>query len=276
LTILSSLKKRVGSILSHSNDSFLKKFANWIFFNKNDSIKVKIKRGENMETRYIKLYDNIQNEGSSYLKPKQNFTREQLIKDNIGYINLGLITKKELKKAFKKFEKTEGIIIDLRNYPKNHFNITKYIYPKKQKFIKVLFPIKEYPSYANFENNTLISNVKDPFVTGYKNPNYYKGKIILLVNKSTISKAEYIGMAIQASPNCITVGEQTAGSVMNIVIYKLPDGTPVSFTSLGAFYPDGISAQKNGLKIDYIINETTSNFLDNLYITKAIELIKNK
>ncbi|MBL4668496.1 MAG: hypothetical protein JKY30_04465, partial [Flavobacteriales bacterium] len=194
----------------------------------------------------------------------------------IGYINLGSISKKELKTAFKKFTKTKGIIIDLRNYPKNISNsdIAKYLYPKRKKFIKVLFPIKGRPSHAKFEKATL-SFIKDPFTSGSKNSNYYKGKIVLLVNYFTQSKAEFIGMTIQASPNCVTVGEQTAGSVMNITTYNLPDGTAINFTCLGAFYPNGEGTQKKGLKIDHLINETTTNFLDDPYMTYSIELIRN-
>jgi C-terminal processing protease CtpA/Prc len=275
LDIPSSLEKRVGTIISHSNKSFLKKWATWLFFNQSDSIKVKLKRGENTENRYIKLHKNIQTQDYAYLKSKQIYTKAKLINDDIGYINLGSISKKELKKAFKKFSKKKGIIIDLRNYPKNILerDIAKYLYPKKKKFIKVLFPLKGQPSFAKFEKTTL-SYIKDPFIAGFKNSNYYKGKVILLVNYFTQSKAEFIGMAIQASPNCLTVGEQTAGSVMNITTFKLPDDTPINFTSLGAFYPNGENVQKKGLKIDYFVNETTTNFLDDLYMIKAIELIK--
>ncbi|MGG8497557.1 S41 family peptidase [Tenacibaculum sp. TC6] len=277
LDIPSSLKKRVGSIISHSNNSFLKKWATWIFFNQYDSIKIKLKRGKDIESRYIKLYNNIQTEDYSYLKPKQILTKKQLVNDGIGYINLGSISKEELKAAFKKYATTKAIIIDLRNYPKNILerDIVKYLYPTKKRFIKVLFPLKGQPSYANFEK-TALSYIKDPFIAGSKNSNYYKGKVILLVNHTTQSKAEFIGMAIQAAPNCITVGEQTAGSVMNITTYKLPDGTPVNFTSLGAFYPNGDGAQKKGLKIDYVVNETITNFLNDPYMIKAIELIEKK
>lgn len=275
LDIPSSIEKRVGRLISHSNKSFLKKWATWIFFNQNDSIKIKLKREENIETRYIKLYKNIETQDYSYLKSKQIRKKVELINDDIGYINLGSISKKELKSAFKEFAKTKGIIIDLRNYPKNisDRDIAKYLYPNKKKFIKVLFPLKGRPSYAKFDNTTL-SFIKDPFIAGSKNSKYYKGKVILLVNYFTQSKAEFIGMAIQASPNCVTVGSQTAGSVMNITTYRLPDDSLINFTSLGAFYPSGEGTQGKGLKIDHLVKETSVNFLNDPYMKKAIELIK--
>ena len=118
--------------------------------------------------------------------------------------------------------------------------------------------------------------IKDPFMSGSRNSDYYKGEIILLVNHTTQSKAEYIGMAIQASPNCTTIGESTAGSVMNIATFTMPDQTNVNFTSLGAFYPDGTGAQRNGLKIDYQVHESTSDFIKDQYIVKGIELIESE
>jgi C-terminal processing protease CtpA/Prc len=121
----------------------------------------------------------------------------------------------------------------------------------------------------------LISYILDPFESGSKNLKYYNKRIVLLVNGSTQSRMEFIGMAIQASPNCLTIGESTAGSVMNIATFIMPDGTQTNFTSLGAFYPDGTEVQKKGLKIDYFVNETTSNFTQDQYIIKGIELIKS-
>jgi C-terminal processing protease CtpA/Prc len=83
-------------------------------------------------------------------------------------------------------------------------------------------------------------------------------------------------MTIQQSPNCTTIGEQTAGSVMNIVSYMLPDKTEVNFTGLGAFYPDGEEVQRKGLRIDYYVKETAKNYDPELYIKDAIRIIDGK
>jgi len=261
-----NLEKRVGSIISHSNKSFLENWARLILFDKKDSIQVKIKRGNNTFTKHIKLYDTFQVKNKSLLEQKKINKKSKFIKKDIGYINLASITKKELKNTFKNFTNTKGIILDLRNYPKNisERDLAKQLYPKKTKFIKVLFPIKNQPSYAKFDKATL-SFIKDPFKAGNKNANYYKGKIILLVNQYTQSRAEFFGMVIQASPNCITVGKQTAGSVMNITTFTMPDKTEVNITSTGAFYPNGEGVQKKGLKINFLVSETTTNFINDQY-----------
>ncbi|WGH77124.1 S41 family peptidase [Tenacibaculum tangerinum] len=110
---------------------------------------------------------------------------------------------------------------------------------------------------------------------GKKNSNYFKGKIILLVNRQTGSMAEYFGMAIQQAPNCITIGEQTMGAVMNITSAILPDKQEFYFTGAGAFYPNGERVQRKGLHIDYFIKENTKNYDSQLYIDKAVKIIKS-
>ncbi|KAF2329084.1 S41 family peptidase [Flavobacterium daemonense] len=270
------LNEKVGTMISCSNGSFLKKWARWLFFSKEDSIKVNVKRKDIIITKYLHLYNTYEVKDYASLPFFIIEKKWQLIDDNIGYINLKTISKEEIQKAFEEFSNTDGIIIDLRNYPKNVSlnDVTKHTYPDKKEFIKVLFAMPNRPSIGKFEK-PIISALIDPFKSGSENSNYYKGKIILLVDHTTQSMAEFTGMGIQASPTCITVGETTAGSVMNIATFIMPDGTEAQFTSMGAFYPDGTGVQRKGLKIDYYVNENTSNFTKDQYIIKGIELIKS-
>jgi carboxyl-terminal processing protease len=277
--IKSILKQKLGSVFSASNDSYLKNCSGWLLSNKEDSIKVKIKRKDAVTTKYIHLYKAFDREDYKDYSSVSLFSYKkewQLIDDNIGYINLKTISKEDIKKAFEEFSNTDGIILDLRNNLKNfsESDITQHTYPERKEFIKALSPSRERPSLASFEKPA-ISIIIDPFKSGGKNSKYYNKKIILLVNHRTQSRGEFIGMAIQASPTWITVGEATAGSVMNIAIYKMSDGTEAKFTTMGAFYPDGTGAQRKGLKIDYFVKETTSNFTEDQYILKGIELIKS-
>ncbi|TDO99105.1 S41 family peptidase [Flavobacterium sp. 245] len=278
MDIKSFSKQKISALFSSSNDAYLKKWdERWLMMNTKDSVKVKIKRENSVTFKYIHLYKTIEDKDYSSL-PFFRIEKEwQLIDNNIGYINLKTISKDQIKKAFEEFSTTDGIIIDLRNYPKNISgdDVAQYIYPEREKFIKVLFAMVNRPSLANYDEPS-ISIIKDPFKSGSSNSKYYNKKIILLVNHYTQSKAEFIGMAIQASPNCFTVGEQTAGSVLNIAVFKMPDGTDVSFTSMGAFYPDGTSAQRKGLKIDSFVKENTSNFIMDQYIIEGIKQIKSK
>lgn len=268
---------KLKSILSVSNSNSLKRFSNWLFFNNTDSINIDIvKKNGKQINQYIHLYHKYIDEQPVYLGKKNNNTWS-FINPNIAYINLEQITKKELSSAFKQISNTKGLILDLRNYPKDISNedLADFLYPERKEFIKVLFPIVNTPSYGEYDGDAPLKKLINPFQLGSNNPDYYKGKVILLVNNSTISKAEYFGMTIQQAPNCITIGEQTSGSVMNIVSYTLPDKSVVNFTGLGAFYPNGEEVQRKGLRIDYYVKETVKKYDPELYIKEAIRIIEN-
>ncbi len=271
--------EKYDQVISSSNENNLKRAVEktYLLASNNDSILVNIlkKNGENL-TQYLTL-SSLKYPAEKYVRlrapEKQNWKE---LMSGIGYINLDNINKKELEIAFNKFGSSKGIVIDLRNYPKiiSAFDIAKYLYPEAKVFLKGLASIK--PSYGLYEFKPALSIIKNPFKAGNKNKNYYKGKVILLVDRTTASKAEWIGMAIQASPNCITIGEQTFGAVMNRNTIKLLDATEIDYTGVGAFYPNDERVQRNGLKLDIKIIESALKYDDNLYIATAIKLINSQ
>ena len=275
--ISSCLNENVATMLSVSNSTFLRRWSNWLLLNDKDSINVDIiKKNGNQTNKYIHLYKTYKEEEPvSFENPK--LEKWSYIQPDIAYINLDQITKKELNSVFKQIAKSKGLILDLRNYPKNISNndIANYLYPKRKEFIKVLVPLPNNPSYGEYDGESPMKLIMNPFKAGGNNPDYYKGKVILLVNNTTQSKAEFIGMTIQQSPNCITIGGQTAGSVMNVVEYMMPDKTKVNFTGRGAFYPNGNGVQRKGLRIDHYVKESAKNYDPELYIKEAIRIIKN-
>lgn len=279
LSIKNYIDKTFDPIISSSNRTYLNgRLENSYLFSSNkNSLEIEvINKFGKIETKSIKLYEKYTSDNfeTLYNNKKDHWKK---IKPTITYINLDNITSKELSIAFTKAHNDKGIILDLRNYPKNITNsdLAKYLYPERKLFIDVLFPVKNNPSLGELNGNTPLKIILDPFKAGSKNSNYYKGKVVLLVNSKTGSKAEYLGMLIQQSPNCITIGEQTAGAVMNISSSILPDNQQFYFTGLGAFYPDGTGLQRQGLKIDYEIKGSVSNFDTELYINEAVKIIEN-
>lgn len=264
-------------VISASNENYLKSAIEktYLLASNNDSIQVALLKKEgSKQNKYIQLSPlSYFSERYTRLRPKL-VDNWKIIEENIGYLNLYKITKEELKTAFHTFENYNGLIIDLRNYPEfiSEADIADYLYPKKIKFLKVLGPL--FPSFAAYDIEAPLKIVTDPFAAGKNNTRYFKGKIVLLVDRKTASKAEFIGMAIQQSPNCITIGEQTFGAVMNRTEIILMDKTTIDFTGMGAFYPNDIGVQRNGLKIDYEVKESAINYNPNQYIEEAIKIIK--
>jgi C-terminal processing protease CtpA/Prc len=273
--ISSYINTNLSGLLSASNLNDLYKGLSYslILANNIDSINVDIlKKNGKVINRYVKLYEKFDID----YEPIETQYKEKycFVKPEIGLINIGRIAKKDLKEVFKTFANTKGLIIDLRNNPRDYFDITKYLLSEKKEFIKVTLPIKSYPSTSEYNASAPLGFVINPFKTGSNSNKCYKGKVILLVDRNTASKLEYIGMSIQQSPNCITVGEQTGGAPTNITYYTLPDSSEQTFTGYGGFYPNGESVQRNGLKIDYKIIENALNYNPNRYIDEAVKIIE--
>ena len=265
------------SVISVSNENYLKNEIQntYLLASDKDSIKVNLlkKNGDKVK-QYIHLYT-LKNSYEKYRRKHPEKTENwKMLSEHIGYMNLYEITKDEVDAAFEKFEETKGIVIDLRNYPQNISTGTlpKYLYPRRKKFVKALAP--EFPAYGEPDYKSPLRWIMNPFAAGKRNKNYYKGKVVLLVDRSTLSKAEWIGMAIQAAPNVITVGEQTGGAVLNRNEIRLMDSTSIDFTKMTAFYPDGREVQRNGLQLDHEIQESAKNYNKDLYLEKAMEIIE--
>lgn len=268
---------KFSSVISVSNENYLKNEIqnSYLLASDKDSIKVGLlkKNGDKIK-QYIHLYP-LKNSYEKYRRKHPEKTENwKMLNGHIGYMNLYKITKDELDAAFDKFEETKGIVIDLRNYPQyiSTGTLPKYLYPRKKKFVKAFAP--EFPAYGEPDYKSPLRWIMNPFAAGKRNKNYYKGKVVLLVDRSTLSKAEWIGMAIQAAPNVITVGEQTGGAVLNRNEIMLMDSTFIDFTKMTAFYPDGREVQRNGLKLDREIKESAKNYNNDLYLEKAMEIIE--
>jgi Peptidase family S41 len=67
---------------------------------------------------------------------------------------------------------------------------------------------------------------------------YYMGKIVILVDESSISQAEYTSMAFRAAHGAIVVGSRTAGADGNVSPFALSGGLPTMISGIGVFYPD--------------------------------------
>lgn len=277
--ISSYYKKMFSDRISVSNENYLKSVLEpyYLLSGREEKLTVEIlKKDKTIKKVDINLYSGNEYKYEPFSWDENNIQKSKLIDETIGYVNLGMLNKKELKDVFKTFGKTKGIIIDLRNYPKNlsQSDVPKYLLPKGKQFMKALVPLA--PSFAEYDIKTKLRFIYNPFSAGKKNKNYYKGKVILLVDRKTGSMAEYFAMAIQQAPNCITIGEQTFGAVMNRNPVILADKTEIDFTGMGAFYPNDVEVQRKGIKLDYEVVERALNYNSNLYVEEAIKLINKE
>jgi len=229
-----------------------------------DTIDVEIIREGRTINKNVKRYKADSFEISKQTKTKKH----QVFEDNIGYINLGEVNVKEVMDIMKKLKDTQGLIIDLRNYPKGTFQaVARYISSKKSHFYRAIKPDLNYPGKFVW---------KAGYECGGNRKLKYKGKVVILVNEKTQSQAEFSTMCLQTGDNVTTVGSQTSGADGDISVINMVGGYKTAISGLGIFYPDGTETQRRGIKIDVEVKPTINGFLngEDEVLEKALEIIK--
>jgi C-terminal processing protease CtpA/Prc len=191
----------------------------------------------------------------------------KLLDGNIGYITLKSIKNEDIPVIKETFKNTKGIIIDIRNYPSVFvpFILGKYFCKKKMPFVKF--------SKGNV-NNPGEFIFTAPFIIP-ASTEYYKGKLIILVNEYTQSQAEYTAMAFRAAPNTTIVGSTTAGADGNVSTIWLPGTLETWISGLGVYYPNGKETQRVGIIPDIKVIPTSEGIKAGRdeVLEKAIEII---
>jgi len=192
-----------------------------------------------------------------------------LLENGIGYLCMGSTRGESLPENFG--ADVKGIIIDLRSYPNSIKNYWEYfpLFPEPTPFVKFAKASISYPGLY------ILGPVTK---TGKENPNYYKGKKVILINEYAQSHAEFMVMKYKVAPNTTIIGNRTTGSDGNISIINLPAETLIIFTGLGVYYPDGGETQRIGIQPDIEVKPTIKGFREGRdeLLEKAIEIIKQQ
>ena len=112
-------------------------------------------------------------------------------------------------------------------------------------------------------------------VVGEINKDFYKGKVVIIVNEQTQSQAEYTTMAFRTAPRAIVIGSTTAGADGNVSQFSLPGGISTMISGIGVYYPDGKETQRIGIVPNIVVNPTIKGIRDGKdeLLEKAIEII---
>ena len=194
----------------------------------------------------------------------------RVLKGNIGYVNMGNLTKEQVPGLISRLKGTTAIIFDVRNYPKGTlYAIANFLNEKRTPFVMATTPDPKHP--GTFIRSNAVS-------AGTKNRDHYSGKVILLCNENSQSHAEFTLMALQTAPGVTTIGSQTSGADGNVSLITLPGGFRTYMSGLGIYYPDGRETQRIGIVPDIIVQPTIKGIREGRdeVLEKALEVIGNK
>lgn len=174
----------------------------------------------------------------------------------IGYINISNLTCKYEQDLENFLASCDKLIIDLRSYPAEydvlHKLLPTFFFSQAKEAAEVLLPQAHRP--GGFIRTTVSTRkTSDP-------DKLYKGKVVLLVNAHSQSMSEYFTMFLQTIPGSVTIGSQTAGADGDVTRIQLPYAS-FNITGAGICYPDGTNAQRNGVKIDKVVEPSAEGMI---------------
>lgn len=178
------------------------------------------------------------------------------VADGIGYINISNLTCKDEQDLENFLASCDKLIIDLRSYPAEydvlHKLLPTFFFSQAREAAEVLLPQAHRP--GSFIRTTVSTRkTSDP-------DKLYKGKVVLLVNAHSQSMSEYFTMFLQTIPGSVTIGSQTAGADGDVTRIQLPYAS-FNITGAGICYPDGTNAQRNGVKIDKVVEPSAEGMI---------------
>ncbi|KAF2338932.1 S41 family peptidase [Flavobacterium nitrogenifigens] len=216
-----------------------------IFYGRTDTSKIEFVRNDKTAIKTIKryLYKDLN------INYENNSEKYKLLENNIGYVNMAVLTTEDVSAMMEKFKDCKSIIFDIRNYPQGtNFAIAEYLNPEPRDFVKSIDADLSYPGRYIWR--------KEETPCGKTNPDYYKGNVILLVNEKSISHSEFTAMTLKVAPKSIVIGSQTAGSDGANYRFEIIKGIWTSFTTYGVFYPDKKEVQRIGIVPDIEVKPT--------------------
>jgi C-terminal processing protease CtpA/Prc len=172
----------------------------------------------------------------------------RLLSDRVAYLKLSSVKVADIDRYLQLAAKTQGLIVDIRNYPSEFvpYALGSHLIEQPMPFVKFTVGDLTNPGAFHWDAPVRITPASPQ----------YAGKVIILVDEISQSQAEFTTMALRASPRVIVIGSTTAGADGNYTNILLPGGLNTGISGLGVFYPDGRPTQQIGIVPDKTVVPT--------------------
>jgi C-terminal processing protease CtpA/Prc len=164
----------------------------------------------------------------------------RLVSKEVAYLKLSAVKEAECAHYVEEAAGTKGLIIDIRNYPSEFvvFALGSHLVQKETEFVRFTEGDLANPGAFHWTKPLSLSPEKPQ----------YAGKIVILVDESSMSQAEYTSMAFRAADGAMVIGSATSGADGNVSPFVLPGGLQTMISGIGVFYPDKTPTQRIGIK----------------------------
>lgn len=162
---------------------------------------------------------------------------------DVVYLKLSAVKEAEIPDYLQGAAGSKGWIVDIRNYPAEFvvFSLGGHFVSEPTPFVRFTIGDTANPGAFAWSDPPLVLPPIEP---------RYPGKVVVLVDETSMSQAEYTAMALRAAPNAIVVGSATVGADGNVSTVPLPGGLRSLISGIGVFYPNKKPTQRVGIVPD--------------------------
>ena len=183
--------------------------------------------------------------GRAHTLPGTGFRR---LAGDVAYVPLADIKRETLAGEMEQVADAPALIIDCRSYPSDFpiFDLGGRLVTETTEFACFTRPDGANPGAFAWSPGVSLKPVTP----------HYAGKVVILVDETTQSSAEYHAMAFRAAPGAVVMGSTTSGADGNVSRYPLPGNITTMISGIGVFYPDRTPTQRVGIVPDREVKPT--------------------
>jgi len=175
----------------------------------------------------------------------------------IGYVDLAELTEQMVDDMFERLGNCDGIIFDMRGYPKHTFGkisdrLCTHASRPAAMFVRPVIAVE--PAQI-FQEVLRATQIFTQYVTRSSGPKYL-GKTVMLINEYTWSQAEQTGLFLKSANDTVFIGSPSAGTNGTVTDVRIPGNISVSFTGEEIRWPDGSQLQRVGLQPEILVEPT--------------------
>jgi C-terminal processing protease CtpA/Prc len=172
----------------------------------------------------------------------------QMVAPDVAYIKISTLKRAECASDILTAAGTKGLIIDIRDYPSDF-----PIYVLGGMLVTAPTPFAWF-THGDVANPGAFHWWQMVQLT--PSEPHYDGKVVILVDETTQSSAEFHSMAFRAVPGAIVIGSTTAGADGDVSTVPIPGGLSSYISGLGVFYSDKLPTQRVGIIPDIWLTPT--------------------
>ena len=166
----------------------------------------------------------------------------QMVAPDVAYVKISTLKQTDCASDILAAAGTKGLIIDIRDYPSDFpiYVLGGMLVTQPTPFTWFTHGDVANPGAFHWADIAQLT----PSVP------HYNGKVVILVDETTQSSAEFHTMAFRAVPGAVVIGSTTAGADGNVSTVPIPGGLSSYISGLGVFYPDKSPTQRVGIEPD--------------------------